>query len=244
MCRLVSLCPSDDIVAYAFTILILQQEADAVLNQLLPKVINDRLEKNEAIPFELHPDNVVILWADVVGFTELSSQLTSTQVMQMLNRIYSRFDKIIEDENLWKMDTIGDAYVVIGGLVEDSDNPRLTESLFRSANSMLEVMQYFRRQTQYNIGIRIGIHAGKVASGIIGTLRPRYYVFGSTVLEAEALESSSRSNEIQVSEMAARYYRATQFNLKPNVNNSSSLRTYWLSSPDPSEEDEPDLTDN
>lgn len=185
------------------------------------------------MPFEVHPDDVVILWADLVGFTELSSGMHPTQVMHTLHDIYSKFDRIVENQKLWKMDTIGDAYVVIGGLVENSDNARLTESLFKSASCMMEVMEFLRAKTGYDIGVRIGIHAGKVASGIIGTLRPRYYVFGSTVLEAEALESSSKRNQIQVSEAAAQLYRATQFCLEPNQGQrhwSPSLKTYWLSS--------------
>eukprot|EP01138_Halocafeteria_seosinensis_P009945 gb/GECG01010157.1/.p1 GENE.gb/GECG01010157.1/~~gb/GECG01010157.1/.p1 ORF type:complete len:1289 (+),score=131.12 gb/GECG01010157.1/:1-3867(+) len=220
-----------------------KEESDIVLNQLLPKAINDRLEKNQAIPFEMHPDDVVILWADLMGFTKLSSELHSTQVMQLLNRLYSRFDKIVEDENLWKMDTIGDAYVVIGGLVHRSDNARLAESLFSIADKMVGIMRYFRRQTGHDIGIRVGIHAGKVASGIIGTLRPRYYVFGDTLLEAEKMESSSASDQIKVSEVAARLYRSSQFQLQPSGDKTGDLQTYWLLPPDPADQEEQDLTE-
>jgi class 3 adenylate cyclase len=141
------------------------------------------------------------------------------------------------------MDTIGDAYVVIGGLVHKSDNARLTERLFSIGHKMVSTMRYFRKQTGHDIGIRVGIHAGKVASGIIGTLRPRYYVFGDTLLQAEKMESASASDQIKVSEAAARLYHSSQFILQPTGDKSGKLETYWLLRPELAEQEERDLTE-
>jgi tetrahydromethanopterin S-methyltransferase subunit G len=134
--------------------------------------------------------------------------------MGLLHELYSQFDAAVERFDLWKLDTIGDAYVVIGGLLREVDAPLLTERLFKIAQRMVEVVQAVGQSTGHDIGIRIGIHSGRVAMGILGTLRPRFHVFGPTVLEAEHMESEGRKNCIQVSEAAFRLYLQRTFDLR------------------------------
>jgi len=202
-------------------------QADGVLEQLLPTHVNDKLRRNEPVPFEIHPNDVVMLWADLVGFTALSATLEPHQVMAILNALYSRFDALVERAHLWKVDTIGDAYVIIGGLVDagkggaadgnDLPGPALVERMFKVATSMREQVRSVAMATDQDIGIRIGIHSGPVATGIIGTLRPRWHVFGPTVLEAEHMESEGRRSWIQVSEAAFRLYNMRGFSLVERV---------------------------
>jgi class 3 adenylate cyclase len=207
-------------------------QADSVLEQLLPTHVNEKLRRNEPVPFEMHPNHVVMLWADLVGFTALSATLQPHQVMKILNSLYSRFDALVERASLWKVDTIGDAYVIIGGLVDarrpkeagsrrpestDLPGPELVERMFRVASSMREQVRDIAQTTGQDIGIRIGIHSGPVATGIIGTLRPRWHVFGPTVLEAEQMESEGRRAWIQVSEAAFRLYNTRGFSLLERV---------------------------
>lgn len=211
-------------------------QADGVLEQLLPTHVNEKLRRNEPVPFEIHPNDVVMLWADLVGFTALSSTLKPHQVMAILNALYSRFDALVERAHLWKVDTIGDAYVIIGGLVDsqqqkpgegptrsDMPGPELVERLFGVATSMREQVRAVAQATGQDIGIRIGIHSGPVATGIIGTLRPRWHVFGPTVLEAEHMESEGRRSWIQVSEAAFRLYNMRGFSLVERVRHPEAV---------------------
>ncbi|KAA0148055.1 hypothetical protein FNF28_07490 [Cafeteria roenbergensis] len=211
-------------------------QADGVLEQLLPTHVNEKLRRNEPVPFEIHPNDVVMLWADLVGFTALSSSLKPHQVMAILNALYSRFDALVERAHLWKVDTIGDAYVIIGGLVDshqlrpgeapprsDMPGPELVERLFGVATSMREQVRAVAQATGQDIGIRIGIHSGPVATGIIGTLRPRWHVFGPTVLEAEHMESEGRRSWIQVSEAAFRLYNMRGFSLVERVRHPEAV---------------------
>jgi class 3 adenylate cyclase len=208
-------------------------QADSVLEQLLPTHVNEKLRRNEPVPFEIHPNHVVMIWADLVGFTALSATLEPEQVMTILNALYSRFDALVERANLWKVDTIGDAYVIIGGLVDiksggkakaaDLPGPELVERMFKVATSMRQQVRAVSTATGQDIGIRIGIHSGPVATGIIGTLRPRWHVFGPTVLEAEHMESEGRRSWIQVSEAAFRLYNMRGFSLVERVRHPEAV---------------------
>ena len=191
-----------------------KRQADNVMGQLLPVSVNSALSRNESIPFQILPHSVVILWADLVGFTALSSKLDSLGVLRMLHNIFVQFDALVESANLWKLDTIGDAYVVIGGLQEDIDGPSLVERQFALALSMQRIVADIAAQTGGEIGIRVGIHAGPVATGIIGTLRPRFYVFGRTVLEAEHMEATGEPGRVQVSPEAAQLYSQRTYGLR------------------------------
>jgi len=95
-----------------------------VLAKLLPKSVNDRLIRGESVPFEYHDYSMVILWADLVGFTAVSSTITSTYAMGLLNELYSKFDQFIDEEpTLFKLDTIGDAYVIISWVDDETGAP-------------------------------------------------------------------------------------------------------------------------
>jgi class 3 adenylate cyclase len=190
-----------------------KRQADNVMGQLLPVSVNTALSNNESIPFQILPHDVVILWADLVGFTALSAKMDSLGVLRMLHNIFVQFDALVEASALWKLDTIGDAYVVIGGLQEDTDGPSLVERQFALALSMQRIVSDISKHTNGEIGIRIGVHAGPVATGIIGTLRPRFYVFGRTVLEAEHMEATGQAGRVQVSPAAATMYRRRTYGL-------------------------------
>jgi guanylate cyclase len=95
-----------------------QKHSNDALVRLFPQTVVNRLERDEPVPFETHSNDVIILWADISGFTKLCSDLPAPEVKRILDSLYSVLDHHVEQEQLWKMDTIGDAYVVIGGLNE------------------------------------------------------------------------------------------------------------------------------
>ena len=204
------------------------KQASSAADRLFPSYITEKLKKDEPIPFEGFHDDVVILWADLVGFTSLSSQLDSYDVMRMLDELYCRFDEDVEKKHMWKMETIGDAYIVIGGLVDDSEVniSVLASRLFSLAMSMLSRVRNFNERNSTDISLRIGIHAGQVGSGIAGKLRPRYYVFGENVLYAEHMESTGKPGLVHVSKYAAKLYDKSRFSLRPL--DGEDTDSYWL----------------
>ena len=213
------------------------------LKRLFPASVVDQLKHDKPIPFRKHEDDVVILWADLSGFTKLCSALSCKEVKEILDTLYSRLDQHTEAENLWKMDTIGDAYVVIGGLNDEIDRHTLMEKLFRLAFNMLVTVSEYRQRSGYDIAMRIGIHAGPVVSGIIGALRPRFYIFGKTVLEAEILESTCENGSIQVSKHAAQLYCTKHFHLQQQDFPRTDIEAYWLQPPGKPTEDVTNPTD-
>ena len=202
-------------------------QADTVADRLFPAYVTEMLKEDKPIPFEDVHNEVVILWADLVGFTSLSSTLDSFEVMQMLDRLYSKFDERVERKSMWKMDTIGDAYIIIGGLVNDANvkSSILVGRMFSLALNMLSDLRNFNNEHNTDISLRIGIHTGQVGSGIAGSLRPRFYVFGETVLYAEQMESTGQPGYVHVSKEAVELYTGSQFPLRPRESDGNS---YWL----------------
>lgn len=219
------------------------KQADNVIHRLFPHSVANTLKAGEPLPFEVFQHEVIILWGDLVGFTELASNVSSFHLMELLHDLYSGFDELVDQYNVWKMDTIGDAYVVVSGMHDSEMNhhhySNAIDSVFSVAVGILQLVKEFNARHDLDVGIRMGIHCGQVGAGIVGSLRPRFYVFGNTVIEAERLESTSQRNKIQLSKDVAQLYRANQFMVHPRDDVSSrrysfqdsqsdSAETYWL----------------
>eukprot|EP01138_Halocafeteria_seosinensis_P012987 gb/GECG01013265.1/.p1 GENE.gb/GECG01013265.1/~~gb/GECG01013265.1/.p1 ORF type:complete len:849 (+),score=72.30 gb/GECG01013265.1/:1-2547(+) len=207
-------------------------QSDLALTQLYPDIVISRLKRDLRMPFQEHNNDLVVLQADLVGFTSLCSKLDPSRVRLVLDNLYSQFDDVINGEGLWKMDTIGDAYVVVGGLVDEVDRAHLTERILHCAKRIVQIVEDFEAYTRHNVGIRIGVHAGKAVSGVLGRLRPRFHVFGKTMSYVGKLEHQSRRNKIQVSEDAVALYKLNEFHfVERHIESSSTTdtpKTYWL----------------
>ncbi|MEI6063754.1 MAG: adenylate/guanylate cyclase domain-containing protein, partial [Pseudanabaena sp. ELA748] len=138
-----------------------------------------------------------VLFADIVGFTKISSDLPPDQIVGFLNQIFSRFDRLVEIHQLEKIKTIGDAYLVVSGL----PYPRVdhAEAIADMAIDMQKAMQDFNQQSGQNLTIRTGIHTGPVVAGVIGLKKFAYDLWGDTVNTASRMESHGIAGKIQVS---------------------------------------------
>jgi class 3 adenylate cyclase len=174
-----------------------QQKSENLLLNILPQTIVDKLKQGENIIAESFSD-VSVLFADLVGFTELSSQISPIEIVMLLNDIFSRFDCLAEKHGLEKIKTIGDCYMVVSGLpVPRSDHaPAIAEM----ALDMQSEIANFNAENSHNISIRIGIHSGPVVAGIIGTKKFIYDLWGDTVNTASRMESHGISGRIQLTE--------------------------------------------
>lgn len=175
-----------------------QKRSEQLLLNILPKAIAERLKTESGLIAESH-DQVTILFSDLVNFTELAAQLTPEDVVYLLNGVVSRFDRLATQYGLEKIKTIGDAYMVVGGLIP-SQNQDHVGAIADMALAMQRELIDFNQQHQTHLHIRIGIHTGPVVAGVIGTTKFTYDLWGDTVNIASRMESHGLIGEIQVSE--------------------------------------------
>ncbi|MGB3514521.1 MAG: adenylate/guanylate cyclase domain-containing protein, partial [Microcoleaceae cyanobacterium] len=172
-----------------------QQQMQQLLLNILPAQIAQRLQTGaKAIADSF--DDVSVLFADLVGFTEFSSNVSAIELVNLLNLIFSEFDQLAQKYRLEKIKTIGDAYMVVGGLLIKQE-----DHLQAIANMALEMQTCLDRicvQKQTSLTLRIGIHVGSVVAGVIGKTRFIYDLWGDTVNTASRMESSGINGEIQV----------------------------------------------
>lgn len=174
-----------------------QAKSEQLLLNVLPQPIAERLKKDEHNIADSFPE-VSVLFADIVGFTELSSRIAASALVEVLNDIFSAFDHLAERHGLEKIKTIGDAYMVVGGL----PTPRQDHAQ-AIAEMALDMQQEIRRLSLVHneaFSIRIGINTGPVIAGVIGIKRFIYDLWGDTVNIASRMESHGITGCIQVTE--------------------------------------------
>jgi class 3 adenylate cyclase len=171
------------------------KENERLLLNILPANIATRLRSGEKIIAD-KCDHVSILFADIVGFTEISSRMTPTDLLKLLNTVFCIFDELTEKYALEKIKTIGDAYMVVGGI---SDYPRNHQKdIGDMAIEMMKEISRINDDAGNALELRIGIHVGPVVAGVIGLKKFIFDVWGDTVNTASRMESYSSSGQIQV----------------------------------------------
>jgi class 3 adenylate cyclase len=162
---------------------------------ILPTSIAERL-KAATQTIADHFDSASILFADVVDFTPLAQRLPPAEVVGILDRLFSRFDALVEQHGLEKIKTIGDCYMAAAGVPDPSpDHARKTALL---ALDMRAEVATFAMPSGVRVDLRIGINSGPVVAGVIGTKRLVYDLWGDAVNTASRMESQSTPGEIQI----------------------------------------------
>lgn len=174
-----------------------KEQIEELLLNILPKPIADRLQDRQSIIADSFTD-VSVLFADLVGFTNFAADKTASATVKLLNQIFSQFDQLSIQHGLEKIKTIGDAYMVVGGLPEPSENH--AESIALMALDMQTAVARFNVKNNQNFSLRIGINIGSVVAGVIGLTKFSYDLWGDTVNVANRMESSGIPGKIQVTE--------------------------------------------
>lgn len=205
-----------------------QEKSEQLLLNILPMPIANRLKQQEQTIADDFP-SATVLFADIVGFTELSGEVSPIELVEILNVVFSEFDYLAEKHSLEKIKTIGDAYMVVGGL--PTPNLIHAEAIAHMALDMLDTIAQFAKETGKNFQIRIGINTGPVIAGVIGTKKYIYDLWGDTVNIASRMESQGLPGKIQVT-TAAYHLLKQQFELESrgliDVKGKGQMECYLL----------------
>jgi adenylate cyclase len=171
--------------------------SERLLLSILPGPIAERLKAGETTIADAYAD-ATVLFADLVGFTPLAAELSPGETVGLLDRLFSAFDDLVERHGLEKIKTIGDAYMVVGGLpVPSDDHPARVVAM---GLDMLDAVASLAVEVGRPLDLRIGIHSGPLVAGVIGTRKFSYDLWGDTVNIASRLESQGVVGAVQVSE--------------------------------------------
>ncbi|XP_056426099.1 retinal guanylyl cyclase 1 [Hyla sarda] len=211
-----------------------KQKTDKLLTQMLPPSVAEALKTGTAVEPEYF-DQVTIYFSDIVGFTTISSLSDPIEVVDLLNDLYTLFDAIIGSHDVYKVETIGDAYMVASGLPKRNDNRHAAEISNMSLDILSSVGSFkMRHMPEVPVRIRIGLHSGPCVAGVVGLTMPRYCLFGDTVNTASRMESTGLPYRIHVNVSTVNILNSLQEGYKVEVRGKTELKgkgeefTYWL----------------
>ena len=191
------ICSSFFISLLMMLVLVSKKQHEQILGRLLPKRAIKKMRKHEQVVERYKMAS--IFFSDIVGYTKLSSEMTPIEVMKMLNDLYTKFDVLADKHKVYKLETIGDAYIAIGGAPQICPGPEAAERVALFALDAIEVAKNYRTDDGAQVFIRAGIASGPVVAGVVGTSLPKYTVFGDTVNFAARMEQTSVKMRLQVS---------------------------------------------
>ncbi|CAD5124701.1 DgyrCDS12964 [Dimorphilus gyrociliatus] len=212
-----------------------KKKTDSLLYRMLPSTVAEKLKMGEAIEAEIF-QSATVFFSDVVGFTSLSSESTPMEIVTLLNDLYSLFDGILNQYDVYKVETIGDAYMVVSGIPRKNGNKHSIE-IANMALALLGSVYTFKikHRQDLKLQLRIGVHTGSCAAGVVGLIMPRYCLFGDTVNTASRMETTGEAFKIHVStyfkehlELAAPNSYEMESRGTVFVKGKGDMQTFWL----------------
>ena len=214
-----------------------KNKVEDLVCRMLPRTIVEDLKMGKDVKAETF-DNVTIFFSDIVGFTSICSRSTPMQVVELLNALYTTFDNIIDEYDVYKVETIGDAYMVVSGLPNRNGDKHAGEIASMSLH-LLSAMIDFRipHLPDERLQLRVGMHSGPVVAGVVGVKMPRYCLFGDTVNTASRMESGGLALRVHMSESTQKLLTTlggyqTTCRGEREVKGRGIMKTYWLTGKD------------
>ena len=220
-----------------------REQERAILYSTLPRHVADRVLRGETVSGD-HYDEATVLFLDVVGFTEMSSNIPPGHVVRFLDAIFGRCDVVCNRYGLTKIKTIGDSYMAVAGVPEPltdhaNDAASAAVELMRELNTLEITMPEDLGDTSWvndieRIDVRIGLHCGQVVAGIIGSDRLQYDVWGDTVNVASRMEGNGLPGRIHISADLADLLDRSLWHLEARdpiqIKGKGLMQTFWLNS--------------
>ncbi|XP_067888872.1 retinal guanylyl cyclase 2 [Heterodontus francisci] len=211
-----------------------KQKTEKLLSQMLPPSVAEALKMGGNVEPEYF-DQVTIYFSDIVGFTTISALSEPIQVIDLLNDLYTLFDAVLGNHDVYKVETIGDAYMVASGLPKRNGNKHAAEIANMSLDILSSVGTFkMRHMPDVPIKIRIGIHSGPCVAGVVGLTMPRYCLFGDTINTASRMESTGLPYRIHVNQSTVKILHSLNEGYRIQVRGKTELKgkgieeTYWL----------------
>uniref|UniRef100_A0A914XAT5 Guanylate cyclase domain-containing protein n=1 Tax=Plectus sambesii TaxID=2011161 RepID=A0A914XAT5_9BILA len=212
-------------------------KTDLLLHEMLPHTIIVDLKAGRRVEPVLF-SSATVYFSDILGFTALSAKSKPTEVVTLLNALYSTMDTVLDRYSCYKVETIGDAYMVVSGVPKENGNEHSGEICTMALDLLREVSEIkIPHIPQEHLLLRIGIHTGPVAAGIVGLKMPRYCLFGDTVNTASRMESSGEPMCIHLSQTTAEHLQVHHFHKQfvcqqledlLDIKGKGMMKTFWL----------------
>ncbi|TPX62652.1 hypothetical protein PhCBS80983_g00286 [Powellomyces hirtus] len=218
--------------------------ANELLYGMLPRYVADTMKMGQEVtPKDF--DCVTILFSDIVQFTNLTAKSSPDQIVNLLNRLYTAFDAVLDDYvDLYKTETIGDAYQIVAGLncdaesVEGGPDAIARRNAIDSIDAAVRFIEHIKvmdmsDQIQKELFIRIGIHSGPCVGGVAGVTMPKFAIFGDSATVAGQMEQKSAPNKIHISEATYNLVKDAEFTFEENstpvtLEGGTLMKTYWV----------------
>ncbi|XP_050412294.2 uncharacterized protein LOC126827125 [Patella vulgata] len=249
LCLVVVICPViilsvrtlvSDIQKYAFSLADQtkqlskeRQRTESLLYQMLPRPVADQLKSNKSVDAETY-EEVTIFFSDIVGFTSISAACSPMEVVGLLNTLYLCFDTRLELYDVYKVETIGDAYMVASGVPNRNGRRHVSEVATMSLDLAHHVTHLeIPHLPDTLLRLRAGVHTGPVVAGVVGSKMPRYCLFGDSVNTASRMESTGQADRIQLSWITQAIlqqiggFRTIKRGVV-EVKGKGHMETYWL----------------
>ncbi|XP_048400881.2 retinal guanylyl cyclase 2-like isoform X3 [Stegostoma tigrinum] len=211
-----------------------KQKTEKLLTQMLPPSVSESLKTGCTVEPEYF-DQVTLYFSDIVGFTTISAMSEPIEVVDLLNDLYTLFDAVLENHDVYKVETIGDAYMVVSGLPTRNGNRHAAEIANMSLDILSAVGTFkMRHMPDVPVRIRIGLHSGPSVAGVVGLTMPRYCLFGDTVTTASRMESTGQPYRIHVNHTTVKILINLNEGYKLEPRERTELmgqgfeQTYWL----------------
>uniref|UniRef100_A0A8D2ZPZ4 Guanylate cyclase n=1 Tax=Scophthalmus maximus TaxID=52904 RepID=A0A8D2ZPZ4_SCOMX len=201
-----------------------RNKTEKLIGQLLPKSVAQALKKGKPVRPE-HYSDCTLYFSDIVGFTTISALSEPIEVVDLLNDLYTMFDAIIASHDVYKVETIGDAYMVASGVPNRNGHQHAAEVANMSLDILHSIGHFkIKHMPEIKVKIRIGLHSGPLVAGVVGLMMPRYCLFGDTVTMASIMEASGLPYRIHISLNTVKVLTRNERSLK----RFSIHDTYWL----------------